>query len=613
MEFQTSKIQIPREGTLAVGTKEREIRVGEVLWDRYEILASLGSSALGDLWRCKDWETQADVSLRWLPPDMRRSKSAMAVIHAGIKRISGQQHPNLAVIRQMIYVGDQIFLVGDFAPGIDIGTWGEAGPGGKRPLEEVLPVLRQVADGLDFAHSRRIVHRNLKPSDIFLGPDGVVRVTDFGLDMHHHLTIFHGEAVRSETTGAYLAPELRQGEDPDSASDQYALGVLAWKLLVGVPPKPNETGNPPKDLPAAARAALRRVLSPKPRNRFVTCKDFVKALEGAKVEGTRKRSAAEWRHIGIRVGIGAGLLAVAGGLMLAGSLLASWLDKPRTPAAKAEPPPPKEVVDLPPAVAEAPKEKVFEHLVAATAVPVEGQPWVTQTAGMEFVWVPALELWVGRFEVTNDEYRQKVPDHDSGDFRGMSLREPRQAVVRVNFDDTVAFAAWLTEQERAAGKLPEGWRYRLPSRTEATAYTLAGKMQSYPWGELWPPSRGNYADAALKKDFPDLPFIPEYHDGFPVTAPVEESGENGWGMFGAGGNVWETTTKVAGGPLFGGWQGGGWDDCQPARMKCDVVYGFMGNARGAVNGFRLLLAPISGEVVPLTTNAVPAAVEAPGS
>ena len=160
MSFQTSKIQIPKEGFLAVGTKEREIRVGEVLWDRYEILASLGSSALGDLWRCKDWETQADVSLRWLPPDMRRSKSAMAVIHAGIKRISGQQHPNLAVIRQMIYVGDQIFLVGDFAPGIDIGTWGEAGPGGKRPMEEVLPVLRQVAEALSLSEKTIATYKN---------------------------------------------------------------------------------------------------------------------------------------------------------------------------------------------------------------------------------------------------------------------------------------------------------------------------------------------------------------------------------------------------------------------------------------------------------------------
>ena len=612
MTLQTSKIQVPKGEALDAGAKERELRVGTVLWDRYEILAALGSSALGELWRCHDRETKTDVSIRWLPPDMRRSKSAMATIHAGIRRISDQRHPNLAVIRQMVYVGDQIFLVGDFAPGIDIGTWGEAGADGKRTLDEVLPILQQVAEGLDFAHSRRIVHRNLKPSDIFLGPDGVVRVTDFGLEMHHHLTIFHGEAVRSQTTGAYLAPELKTGEDPDSASDQYALGVLAWNLLVGAPPQPKEIGNPPKNMSATTRTALRRVLSPKPRNRFVTCKDFVKALEGERVAGTRKRSAAEWKHIWIRVGIGVGVLAVAGGLMLAGSLLASWLDKPRTPSAKKEPLPPKEMVELAPSV-EAPREHVFEHLVATTALPVEGKPWVTQTAGMEFVWVPALELWVGRFEVTNQEYQHKDPEHDSGDFRGLSLREPRQAVVRVNFDDTVAFAAWLTEQERAAGKLPEGWRFRLPSRMEATAYTLAGKMQGYPWGELWPPSRGNYADDSLKKEFSDLPSIPDYQDGFPVTAIVEASGENGWGIFGAGGNVWETTTKVAGGPLFGGWQGGGWDDCQPVRMKCDVVYGFMGNARGAVNGFRLLLAPISGEVVPLPTNAVPAAVETPGT
>jgi formylglycine-generating enzyme required for sulfatase activity len=79
---------------------------------------------------------------------------------------------------------------------------------------------------------------------------------------------------------------------------------------------------------------------------------------------------------------------------------------------------------------------------------------------------------------------------------------------------------------------------------------------------------------------------------------VEYSGENPWGLFGAGGNVWETTAKEPGSPQFGGWQGGGWDDHQPVRLKTDTLYGFLGNARGAVNGFRLVLAPVSGEAPP---------------
>ncbi len=613
MTIQTTKIQLPKDEPLELGSKRMEFQPGTVLWDRYEVRAALGSSSLGELWRCHDREEDKEIALRWLPPDMRRSKPAMATIHAGIRRIADQTHPNLATIRQIVYVGDQIFLVGDFAPGEDIGSWGRAGAGGRRTLEEVLPVLRQVADALDFAHGRRIIHHNLKPSNIYLDADGVVRVTDFGLAPLRHMTIVHGEAVRGGTTGAYQAPELREGEAPDSASDQYALAVLAWELLAGAPPEADGSGDPPGDLPGAARAALRRAMSRKPRNRFASCADFARALGGERVVGKRGRSAAEWRRIQMRVALAVVGVALAGVALAGGRTLLAWLSEPRKAAVAEEPEKPSGPKLTKPAKPKEAARKVVAKLTAPGPMPVEGQPWVTRTGGMEFVWAPSLGMWIGRFEVTNEDYRRMDPAHDSGMFRELTLGEARQPVVRVNFCDTVGFAAWVTEQERAAGALPEGWRYRLPSRAEAIAYTLAGGMQSYPWGELWPPSRGNYGDGALRKAFSDLQSIPEYQDGFAVTAPVEESGENAWGLFGAGGNVWETTSVAAGGATFGGWQGGGWDDHLQTRLKCDVLYGYIGNARGAVNGFRLVLGRIADEAPAAAAGAAPAAGGASGA
>lgn len=277
------------------------------------------------------------------------------------------------------------------------------------------------------------------------------------------------------------------------------------------------------------------------------------------------------------------------GFGLGGRSLAAWLAQPRPPpAAKAQPTPVKSPVSRVAAKAayEPPKP-----LVATTPLPVANNPWVAHTVPMEFVWVSALQMWVGRYEVTNGDYLQKDPEHQSGEFNGVCLSGSRQPVVRVNFDDTVAFATWLTEQERAAGKLPDTLSYRLPTRMEAIAYTRAGMSSAYPWGDVWPPKRGNYADSALNTAFPDKPAIPGYQDGFATTAPVEMSGENGWGLFGAGGNVWETTARAADCTQFGGWQGGGWEDYLPARLASDALYGFIGNARGAVNGFRLVLAP----------------------
>ena len=597
MTTATTRIHPPGDGERPDKAHQpRSLRVGTILWNRYEISAVMGATKLGEVWHCIDRQTGKDVVLRQLPADMRRSKQAMALIHAGIRRIAHQSHPNLAVTRQLVYMGDQIYLIGDFAPGVNIGTWGRVGVDHRRTVEEVLPKLRQVAEALDFAHAAKVVHRDVKPTNVYLGSDGIVRVTDFCLAPHHHMTIVRGQAVRTGDTGPYLAPEVQQGGEPDSASDQYALGMLAWELLTGSTPAPDKTGEPPGDLPRAARAALRRALAPKPRNRFVTCVDFVKALGGEAVSGRRRgRSSAEWRRIRRRIGLVTGLVVLAG--VLGGGIRVAiwWANRP---------PPPPEVVPLAPVkMPEKTKEKAAPPpvvpLVATTPLPVEGKDWVAHTVPIQFKWVAPMQMWIGRFEVANEEYLPKDPEHHSGDFRGVTLADPRQPVVRLNFDDCVAYAAWLTEQERAAGKLPEGWRYRLPSRAEAIAYTRAGFSEmNYPWGERWPPARGNYADLETGKAFSDLPTISDYQDGFAVTAPVEASGENPWGLFGAGGNVWETTSKEAGGAVFGGWQGGGWDDYLPARLKSDTTYGFLGNARGAVNGFRLVLAPIAGEAPP---------------
>ena len=607
MTTQTTKIARADESRLA-DHRPREFRVGTLLLDRYEVVAILGASQMGEVWHCFDRQTGQDVAIRWLPPDLRRSKKMLNVLHAEIRRIAGKRHPNLAIIRQIVHAGEQTYVVGDYAPGRTAETWARQGADGRRTLDELLPVLAQIAAGLDFAHQQRIAHCNLTPSNVFIGPDEVVRVTDFGLMTRGHVEFVRGKAARTGVTGSYLAPELRtEDAEPDSGSDQYALAVLAWDLLAGEPPGPDD--DPPDFLPAAARAALRRATASKPRSRFASCADFVRALGGERVLRRRGRSASEWRRIRRCLVAAFTMLGIGAGLGIGGYLVRAALRNAPEPERETRTPIAPEPV--------APKKKEFvlpvvQKLVATTPLPVEGQPWVTQTGQMEFVWVPPLGMWIGRFEVTNDEYRKMDPAHDSGNFRELPLGEPRQPVVRVNFDDTAAYAAWLTEQERAAGKLLPGWRYRLPSRAEAIAYTRAGMTAVFPWGEAWPPSRGNYGDESLAAAFRDLQFISGYQDGFAVTAPVEASGENAWGLFGAGGNVWETTSKIAGGKEFGGWQGGGWDDHSASRLGCEMTYGFLGNARGAVNGFRLVLAPIAGEEPPPPAAQAPAAAPPPG-
>lgn len=100
--------------------------------------------------------------------------------------------------------------------------------------------------------------------------------------------------------------------------------------------------------------------------------------------------------------------------------------------------------------------------LAGKGKPAAGEPWTSPAVGMAFVWVPALKLWVGKYEVTNGEYRKQTPNHDSRVYiyKWMSLNGDRQPVVYASFDDAVVYAAWLTEQDKAT---LGGLRYRVIS------------------------------------------------------------------------------------------------------------------------------------------------------
>ncbi len=225
------------------------------------------------------------------------------------------------------------------------------------------------------------------------------------------------------------------------------------------------------------------------------------------------------------------------------------------------------------------------------AQPVEGQEWVSPSTGMVFVWVKALKIWVGKYEVTNAEYRRKVPTHSSknktgSDNREYTLNGDRQPVVFIHFGEAVAYAEWLSQAD--AGKLQQ-FRYRLPTMTEFTDCMRCGVfLSTYPWGETWPPpvgQAGNYDDEKVI----DSIFIENYRDGKVVTCGVEQSGKNAWGLFGVGGNVWECCSTDSSRSEFGGWRGGSWADASAGYMKCDFKSGAASMVRNEESGFRLVL------------------------
>jgi len=194
--------------------------------------------------------------------------------------------------------------------------------------------------------------------------------------------------------------------------------------------------------------------------------------------------------------------------------------------------------------------------------------WSSPSTGMQFVWVDKVQMWVGKFEVTNQEYRKKVPEHDSGEHKGHTLNADRQPVVMINANEALEYSEWLTDCDQY--KLPAGYHYRLPTPEEWTTIDEFQTVNDRPTRvapvqasntvlcqvPLPPPPikpiapNGNYKDASwlkmminagdsTSKDLAHSHNLMQFDDGHAVSASVDESYINSIGLYGFGGNVWE--------------------------------------------------------------------------
>jgi formylglycine-generating enzyme required for sulfatase activity len=163
---------------------------------------------------------------------------------------------------------------------------------------------------------------------------------------------------------------------------------------------------------------------------------------------------------------------------------------------------------------------------------------------MEFVWIEPLDAWVGKYEVTNQEYRRCDPRHNVGEFKTHPMDGDRQPVVKVDRETLVrAYVKWINSV--CLDQLPSGCRVRLLNERETVAILTCGDDREYPWGASWPPPADwNYHGEESAGPFPKTA---GRRDKWPVTCAVDESGRNDWGLRGVGGNVMEWTGIGRGG------------------------------------------------------------------
>lgn len=288
------------------------VPVGHVLASRYEVEGILGEGAFGVVYRCRDRVTGLKVAVKTLPSDVSHNTGEMEEILENFRLICGLSHPNIAkanTLEQDPDTGDYYFVM-ELVDGMNLRQWwrhkGLARSHHASPEEQTaetlekrvsaaIPILRQIAAALDYAHSEGVVHRDVKPTNIMIVNDSTVKMLDFGIadQIRHSLTRTRSESEsRTSGTGPYMPPEQWEGKRQDGSTDQYALCVTTYELLVGRPPfrSPSDSAlyemvrkrPPPKisALPPHQWKTLARGLSKRSTLRFATCSDMVDALDG---------------------------------------------------------------------------------------------------------------------------------------------------------------------------------------------------------------------------------------------------------------------------------------------------------------------------------------------
>ena len=203
---------------------------------------------MGEVYRARDTKLGRDVALKTLPAvGGPRSRAAGALRPRGQDARDPQPPPHRANLR-LRAIGGHSALVMELVEGDDLSARIAQGP---MPLEDALPIARQVAEALEAAHERGIIHRDLKPANIKVRPDGAVKVLDFGLAKAMEPRSAGGDGEASPTlsptitspamtmrgmilgTAAYMSPEQAKGKPVDVRSDIWAFGCVAYEMLAG--------------------------------------------------------------------------------------------------------------------------------------------------------------------------------------------------------------------------------------------------------------------------------------------------------------------------------------------------------------------------------------------
>ncbi len=263
------------------------MKIGQIIKERYEIVEILGEGGMAFVYKARDKQLQRDVAIKTLKPNYVNQEKFVDRFRREAQTAANLNHPNIVQIFDW-GIEDEPYFVMEYIEGNTLTSI----ISGNRTvgLNDILYIGSQVANGLKEAHKHGLVHRDIKPGNIMITPDGKVKVTDFGI-----VSLQNEESDITKTgavlgTASYISPEQAQGKAVSFESDLYSLGTVLYELIAGKPPftgdspiatatkhltdKPERLSNYRKDIPKALENAILKLLEKRPSDRFKSAEDL---------------------------------------------------------------------------------------------------------------------------------------------------------------------------------------------------------------------------------------------------------------------------------------------------------------------------------------------------
>ena len=250
----------------------------------FEIVEMIGRGGMGVVYLARDTKLKRSVAIKSMPVELQADSMARTRFRREAELLASLNHPNIAVIHEIIEEEKSGHLILEYVPGKTLAERIASEP---LNLQEALSIGRQVAEAISAAHEKGVVHRDLKPGNIKITPEGRVKVLDFGLAK---ATVSQGRAQTTVTlpgriigTPAYMSPEQACGKSTDHRTDIWSFGCLLYEMLTGHIPFEGQTATEilariierepdwevlPQEIPANIRTLLRRCLEKDLRRRL---------------------------------------------------------------------------------------------------------------------------------------------------------------------------------------------------------------------------------------------------------------------------------------------------------------------------------------------------------